>query len=132
MMKKVGTGIIIRNGKVLLGQISETRKLSGYWEFPGGKLEEGETPQQCLKREISEEFGLDVSVGDFVMESRYEYEHGAFDLLVYFVHVPENAEPRMNVHSKLAWVSPEKLLDYKLPPADVPIAEKIRTIKLPA
>ena len=67
-MKKVSAGIVCRNGKILICQRPKGKSLAGFWEFPGGKLEEGESLQDCLKRELKEELDIEVAVGDFFME----------------------------------------------------------------
>ena len=64
MVKEVGTGIIVRNGKIFIGQRPEGKPLAGLWEFPGGKLEAGETIEQCLKRELKEELDVEAEIGN--------------------------------------------------------------------
>ncbi|EAX47152.1 NUDIX hydrolase [Thermosinus carboxydivorans Nor1] len=64
-MKEVTAAIIINDGKVLIAQRAENQKLAGKWEFPGGKIESGETPEECLIREINEELGINIEVNDF-------------------------------------------------------------------
>lgn len=131
-MKIVGTGIIVDNGKILIAQRPKGKSLPDYWEFPGGKLEEGETIQECLKRELWEELGTEAEIGEFIMESDYKYEHGEFALQVFWVHLPKNAELKMNVHQQLKWVTVAELPSYQMPPADIHIVEKLQKVKLPA
>ena len=85
-MKQVSAGIIICKNKILIARRNHHKSLSGLWEFPGGKQEEGETLQECLKREIMEELRLEISVGNFLMQSIYEYEHGAICLNAYYAY----------------------------------------------
>ena len=68
-MKLVTAAIIINNGKVLIAQRAEKQKLAGKWEFPGGKIEFGETPEECRKREIKEELGINIEVNDFFVKA---------------------------------------------------------------
>ena len=82
-MKDVTAAIIVKDGKVLIAKRKPTDKLPDKWEFPGGKIEPDETPRDCLAREMKEEFGITVSVGEFLGESVYHYEHGAIRLLAY-------------------------------------------------
>lgn len=82
-MKEVTAAIIINNRKVLIAQRAEDQKLAGKWEFPGGKVEAGETPEECLKREIKEELGIKIEVDKFFAESIYQYNTGTIKLLAY-------------------------------------------------
>lgn len=129
-MKTVGTGIIVRNGKILIAQRPEGKSLAGFWEFPGGKLEAGETIKQCLIRELQEELSVEASVGEFIMNTSHDYEHGSFSLEVFFVHIPDGIEPHNNVHQQLKWVTPQEMELYTFPIADIAIIEKLKTIDL--
>jgi hypothetical protein len=75
-MIKVTAAILVKDRKVLIAKRKSTDKLPDKWEFPGGKIEPDETPQDCLAREMEEEFGITVSVGEFLGESVYHYDHG--------------------------------------------------------
>ena len=68
-MKDVSAGIIVRNGKIFIAQRPEGKPLPNVWEFPGGKLEPGETLPQCLKRELKEELDVDAEIGEFIMNT---------------------------------------------------------------
>ena len=119
---RVVTAAIARRGKlVLIARRGPGEKLAGLWEFPGGKLEAGETPENCLARELREEFGIQVVVEGFFMNSVYHYGHGAIDLHAYFVQWPEGPH-QLHVHDEIRWVQAQQLLDYTLAPADIPIA----------
>jgi len=124
-MKQIVTAAVIeREGKVLLARRKKGDRLERKWEFPGGKLEPGESPESCLARELREEFGIESEVLEFVCSSQYVYPHGAIDLRAYRVrHVAGSFA--QNSHEEIAWVSPEELLSYDLSPADIPIAEKL-------
>lgn len=129
-MKIVGTGIIVRNGKILIAQRPEGKSLAGFWEFPGGKLEPNETIEQCLIRELKEELSVEAIIGDFIMTTSHDYEHGSFSLEVFFVHIPDDAQPKNNVHQQLKWVTPQEMELYTFPIADIVIIEKLKTIDL--
>lgn len=125
-MINVTAAILERDGKILLAKRSSTSSLPNKWEFPGGKIETGETPEECLQRELSEEFKIDVTIGDFFSESIYDYEHVSVLLVAYRVYTDESIVI-MNAHDEVQWVPADQLLEYDLAPADVPIAQKIRS-----
>jgi 8-oxo-dGTP diphosphatase len=93
-------------------------------EFPGGKIEKGETAEEYLSRELDEEFGIEAIIGDFFMDSIYQYERGAIRLPAYYVD-DLVGEFIPSVHEEIKWVHVETLLDYDLAPADIPIAEAL-------
>lgn len=126
-MKDVVAGIIINEGKILIGKRAEGQKMDGKWEFPGGKLEPGETPEEALKREIMEEFSADIEVGEFFSESRYKYEFGEIKLLAYKA-VSRNRDFKLSVHSEIKWVDPQNIRNFDYAPADIPVADKIYKI----
>lgn len=123
-MKDVTAALIIRDNTVFLAQRKIGQYLESMWEFPGGKIEVGETAEGCLARELEEEFGITVQVGCFFMESIYHYVTGAIRLLAYFVDdVSGNFVP--TVHDEVRWVEFGKLMEYDLAPADIPIAKAL-------
>lgn len=123
-MKIVGTAIIVdEKGRILIGQRPEGKALPGLWEFPGGKLEEGETIEQCIIREIKEELNVCCEVGKFLLSVSKEYEHGDFKLMVYEATIKDMEHLKANVHQDLRWVTPKEMNDYEFPPADVEIIE---------
>ncbi|MGI1659493.1 MAG: 8-oxo-dGTP diphosphatase MutT [Desulfitobacterium sp.] len=128
-MKDVTAAIIFRDNQVFIARRAPGEKHAGGWEFPGGKVEVGESPEECLRRELLEEFGVEVEVKEFVMESIYTYTQGSIRLLAYMVNIL-NGEPQLRVHDCYEWVNTGELLDYNLLPADVPIAHKLTQIKL--
>ena len=123
-MKLVTAAVIIKEDKVLITRRGANEKLSGYWEFPGGKVENGETPQECLERELLEELGIKSKAGEIIADSEYHYSHGSFRLLAIMTRV-ENNNFSISVHDKVEWVPIASLLQYKLAPADIPIAKAI-------
>ena len=123
-MKKVSAAVAIINGQVLLTRRHPEDKLAGFWEFPGGKLEEGETPQSCLERELKEELGIEAKAGEVLCRSVYKYDHGEFQIIAMFTKL-HSTEFELRSHDKAEWVPINDLLGYKLLPADIPIAKKI-------
>ncbi len=122
--KRVTAAVLEKDGKVLLARRRTGDALAGKWEFPGGKLEEGETPEQCLKRELAEEFGIEAEIGAYICSSEFEYEHFHVELLAYRArHVA--GEFVLNDHSAIAWVEPGEIKTYDLASADIPVAEEL-------
>jgi 8-oxo-dGTP diphosphatase len=119
--------LVDADGRVLLCQRPQGQQLAGLWEFPGGKVEAGETPEACLIRELDEELGIEVKracLAPFVFAS-HEYE--AFHLLMplYLVRRWGGFVERRE-HAALAWVRPERFGDYPMPPADGPLCAHLR------
>jgi 8-oxo-dGTP diphosphatase len=125
MMIDVTAAIWIENDRVLIARRRPGSSQAGLWEFPGGKVQSGESPEQCLKREIEEELSIRVEVGAFFGESLYAYEDKTIRLLAYRVR-SEGRQPSANEHAELAWVKMADLGAYRFCPADVPFAEKLR------
>ena len=119
--------IAIRRKKVLIARRGPTQKLAGLWEFPGGKLEPGETPEGCLAREIAEEFGVDVRVGAFLASSLHDHDHAVIDLRAYQVEWPDT-EYQPVEHDDVRWVQGGEILGYELAPADIPIAKAVQAL----
>ncbi len=127
-MKDVIAGLLIKDGLCLIAKRREGDSLANLWEFPGGKLEVGETHQECLRREMMEEFQIDVEVGSFFAENIYNYEFGIFRLFLYWMSWHgDMLSP--TVHDDIAWVNQHTILNYEFVPADAPIVEKLRHCK---
>jgi 8-oxo-dGTP diphosphatase len=124
-MIDVTAAIWIENGKVLIARRRPGVSQAGLWEFPGGKVRLGESPAQCLKREIREELGIEIAVGEFFGESIYAYEDKTIRLLAYRVQAA-GGELSANDHAELAWVAMADLGRYRFCPADVPFTEKLQ------
>jgi len=121
---RVTAAIIRQNGRILLARRRKDSSLGGLWEFPGGKIEEGETAEECLARELKEEFEIECRVGRFVGSSSHDYPSLSIELLAY--EVPEFVgDLRLQDHDEVSWVRPQDLLSLDLAPADVPIAQTL-------
>jgi 8-oxo-dGTP diphosphatase len=118
-MQVVTAAIVIRDGRVLIGKRRPGRRLAGTWEFPGGKLEPGESEAECLARELREELGVQAKVGPLVCSSRFTYDWGDVDIHAYEAELA--AEPLVLDHEELRWVPLAQLAGYELAPADWPI-----------
>ena len=114
--------LIDRDGRVLLAQRPEGKKLAGMWEFPGGKVESGETPEAALIRELDEELGIDTAESCLAPLSFASHSYDDFHLIMLvFVCRKWQGHPRPLEGGDLAWVRPARLRDYDMPPADLPL-----------
>lgn len=112
-------------GRILLTRRTEGRDLAGLWEFPGGKLEPGETPEEALARELQEELGIQACVGEHLITVPQRYPHKRLRLEVRQVR-RWTGVPRGREGQALAWVPPDKLAGYAMPPADIPVVAALR------
>lgn len=126
-MIEVTAAIILRDKAILIAQRALGQNLATKWEFPGGKIEAGETPQECLKREIKEELNVEIEVLDFFAESIYAYDRGTIKLMSFWCKWL-SGDLTLNVHSRFEWVNLHQLGLYDYAPADIPLVEKLKTI----
>jgi 8-oxo-dGTP diphosphatase len=108
---------ISRNGAYLITQRAPKAVLPLLWEFPGGRVEAGESDVQALRREIVEKFGIDATVGDMTLEVTHEYVEYTVNLRVYRCSVPTCEFPQAEVHA-WRWVTPDQFDQYEFPGAD--------------
>jgi len=121
----VTAAVIEKNGHILIAKRKKGKRHVGNWEFPGGTLEEGETYEQCLKRELQEELAITSEIGDLICSNEYDYTPDwTVKLLVYRATVVSGAF-NLNDHEEIRWVKPEDLVRYDFPEADRPIVEKL-------
>ena len=120
----VVAAVIYQDQNLLLARRKPNKSMGGYWEFPGGKIEVGETPESALARELEEEFDLQVSVGRHVATHRHDYEHIKIELIAHETTI-EAGEFQLRDHDAIVWVTPQEACTYKLAPADIPILEHI-------
>lgn len=121
---RVTAAIIVSDGKILIAQRQASDRLAGLWEFPGGKIEAGETPQESLKRELWEELEMDAVIGDPLGASIYHYEHMSIELMAYRVFW--SGGPFWPAyHQACRWVNPDQLPDFAFSPADLPFVRRL-------
>ena len=119
--------LIDTDNRVLLARRPEGKKMAGLWEFPGGKLNPGETPEQALIRELKEELGIDVSQACLAPFAFASHDYARFHLLMpLFLCRRWKGLPTGLEGQALAWVRPARLADYDMPPADKPLIPLLR------
>jgi mutator protein MutT len=121
----VAAGLIFRDGKLLITKRYDDAHLGGLWEFPGGKLEPKETFEQCLVRELREELGIEVTVGELVESVTHEYP-GKSVHLKFFVCEWEKNEPQALGCSECKWVKADELKQYAFPEADARLLHRLQ------
>lgn len=129
MLLVAACAMIDADGRVLICKRPQGKQLAGLWEFPGGKVEPGETPEACLIRELHEELGVNVTaacLAPFVFTS-FAYE--TFHLLMpLYLCRRWDGFVTAHEHEALAWVKPDKLAEYPMPPADIPLVAWLRDL----
>lgn len=124
-MVVVTAAIVIDSlGRVLVGRRPAGKKLGGMWEFPGGKVEPGETPEEALARELREELGVGSRAGNLLAENTHGYEFGTIRLLAYETTL-ETGDLQKNAHEELRWVPVSDIEKLDLTPADRPLVPHI-------
>ncbi len=121
----VVAGLMALQGKILLAQRREEDDQALLWEFPGGKVEEGEDPRQALKREIQEELGMDVAAGE-LFDATYTFYPGRPALLLVYRCEILKGVPRPLACRSLRWTSPGEMRELAMPAADEPIRERLQ------
>lgn len=117
--------VILRDGLILCAQRALTAKLPGMWEFPGGKIESNESAQEALSREIQEELGVEIRVGDKIERTEHKYEFGTVALTTFYCFLLDG-EPSPMEHERLEWISLDGLSSLDWAPADVPAVSRIQ------
>ncbi len=121
---EVSAGLVFRNGKLLITQRRTDVHLGGMWEFPGGKREPDETFEQCLVRELREELGIEVTVGDVLESLTHDYPDKRV-VLKFFRCRWQNNEPRPIGCAAIRWITAAELGDYEFPAADARLLERL-------
>jgi 8-oxo-dGTP diphosphatase len=123
----VAVALIDAQGRILLARRPEGKKMAGMWEFPGGKMDAGETPEAALARELQEELGIEVAASDLAPFVFASHPYDSFHLLMpVFLCRRWKGKPVPKEGQVLAWVAPDRLVEYPMPPADRPLIPMLR------
>lgn len=125
-LRQVAAAVIIEEGRLFIARRAPGEKLAGCWELPGGKLEDDETPQRCVERELIEELGMSARADGVLASSIHTYEHGAFEVLA--VSTTRCSTFRLTVHDQRAWVKSADIESYDLAPADIELVAALSAI----
>ncbi|MDF2157401.1 (deoxy)nucleoside triphosphate pyrophosphohydrolase [Algoriphagus sp. CAU 1675] len=120
--------MIFQGEKVLAVKRSKSMPLAGFWEFPGGKIEKGESPEECLKREIKEELALEIELVQPLSPVEYTYSAPTTIQLIPFVVRIKGGEIKLAEHEEYRWLGQKELFEVNWAPADIPIVEELSSI----
>jgi len=126
--RQVAAAVIEKDSKILIARRKKKDTLGGLWEFPGGKVEPGETAETCLKREIKEELSIDTEIGGLISSSVFRYCLIPIELLAYRVKYL-SGDIKANEHDEIKWVLTDDLNNYDFVNADRPIIEAVLKAK---
>ncbi len=130
-MIDVVAAIILDGKKVMIARRAIHKSLPGKWEFPGGKVEEGEKPEEALVRELKEEFDIKTEIGVLVKTIEHSYDNFDIRLAAYITKIVAG-NFRLSDHDKILWVDVEMLHNYDLATADIPIAQELQIMTGPS
>ncbi|OFO33128.1 DNA mismatch repair protein MutT [Corynebacterium sp. HMSC075D04] len=114
--------VIIQDGRIFAAKRGKGKSMAGFWEFPGGKIEPGESPQAALARELKEELRIEAEVGEFVVTTRHDTGDVVVELSTYICELVSGT-PILTDHEEVRWVAANKLSDLTWAPADIPTVE---------
>lgn len=124
---EVSAGLIFKDGKLLIARRRKNDYMGGLWEFPGGKRNPDETFESCLQRELREELGIEVKVGELLWSMTHDYPELRVHLRFFFCSFNEG-EPRPIGCDAIAWITREQLLQYRFPDADAMLVDLLYSL----
>ena len=129
-MKRVVAALILKNGKVLVCQRTRHQSMPLKWEFPGGKIEDGEQPRDALRRELEEELGIDAHIGEEVARIRHDYKNGGAVELRFYVVNEYAGEMENRIFRDVRWAKRSELPSYDFLEADRDLVKDLATGKI--
>jgi 8-oxo-dGTP diphosphatase len=129
-MKRVVAALIVQDGRLLVCQRTRHQTMPLKWEFPGGKIEEGEQPRDALRRELDEELGITATIGDELARIQHEYPNGAMVELRFFVVREYRGELENRIFKDIQWARPKDLPKYDFLEADLTLVKDLAAGKL--
>lgn len=130
MTKQVVAALIVRSGKILICQRTKHQTMPLKWEFPGGKIEEGEQPRDALRRELDEELGIDATVGKEVARIRHEYKSGNSVELRFYVVNEFRGQLENRIFKDMQWVERKELPSFDFLEADLKLVSDVAAGKI--
>ena len=124
-MKRVVAAVIEKDGKLLICQRTRHQTMPLKWEFPGGKIEEGEQPRDALRRELEEELGIEATIGDEIVRLQHTYPNGATVELRFFIVRAYGGEIENRIFRDLQWSAPKDLASYDFLEADASLVRDL-------
>lgn len=129
-MKRVVAGLILQDGKLLVCQRTRHQTMPLKWEFPGGKIEEGEQPRDALRRELDEELGITATIGDEIARIQHEYPNGGMVELRFYVVREFQRELENRIFRDMQWAKPKDLPNFDFLEADLTLVRDLAAGKL--
>jgi len=129
-MKRVVAALIVRNGKLLVCQRTRHQTMPLKWEFPGGKIEEGEQPRDALRRELDEELGIEATIGDELARIQHEYPNGGMVELRFYLVREFNGELENRIFKDIQWAETKDLPRFDFLEADLTLVKDLAAGKL--
>jgi 8-oxo-dGTP diphosphatase len=129
-MKRVVAALIMRDGKLLVCQRTRHQTMPLKWEFPGGKIEEGEQPRDALRRELDEELGIQATIGDELARIQHEYPNGGMVELRFYIVRDYKGELENRIFKDIQWAEPKDLPRFDFLEADLTLVKNLAAGKL--
>jgi len=124
-MKRVVAGLILKDKKILICQRTKHQTMPLKWEFPGGKIEEGEQPRDALRRELEEELGIEARIGEEVARIKHDYKNGGAVELRFFVVADYRGEIENRIFKDIRWAERKELPSFDFLEADLELVKNL-------